>query len=299
MPVGWTWPPLKQVPARALAVPARRGALCGHLPRPADWVTGPGSLRPDPTPWDTVRQAYGFVDELAALRPRITGAGNLDRFDYWLNTFRCLHATAAVRCVWARYNETLAKVMAEKDETARKNAARDLLLPVRAELVAAFAETQRWLLESVSNPGELGTICNWQQQSLPVILTGPGADLAKLLGGELPLTAQAVANLPVTPRIFVPEVRTGIVAGESLKLTVIVLGGKPSEAALYWRSLGTGDYVKVPLTHVARGVYAVELTAAAINNDFEYYVQASLGQQKLLFPATGATLPQTVVVCGK
>ena len=271
----------------------------GHLPRPADWVTGPGSLRPDPAPKDAAMQAYQFVDELEALRKQVSGPGNLERFDYWLNTFRCLRATAALRCVWGQYNAAHAKVIAEKDEVARQKMARDFLLPARAELIAAFGETQRWLLESVSNPGELGTVCNWQQQSLPTILTGPGRELAKLLGGKLPAAAVPPANATVAPRVFVPEVRTGITAGESLKLTVIVVGGKPENAALCWRPLGTGDFAKVPLTHVARGVYSVALPADAVKNDFEYYVEASVGQRKVVFPATGADLPQSVVVCGK
>jgi len=42
-----------------------------------------------------------------------------------------------------------------------------------------------------------------------------------------------------------------------------------------------------------------QFPAAALKSDFEYYVQASLGQHKLLFPATGPALPQTVVVCAK
>ena len=64
--------------------------LDGHLPRPADWVTGPGSIRPDIRPWSQVQTEYTFVDELAALRSQIAGPGNIERFDYWLNNFRYL-----------------------------------------------------------------------------------------------------------------------------------------------------------------------------------------------------------------
>ena len=34
--------------------------LDGHLPRPADWVTGPGSISPDPRPWEQVRKRIRF-----------------------------------------------------------------------------------------------------------------------------------------------------------------------------------------------------------------------------------------------
>ena len=46
--------------------------LDGHTPRPADWVTGPGSLRPNPRPWNEVQKDYAFVAELAGLRSRIS-----------------------------------------------------------------------------------------------------------------------------------------------------------------------------------------------------------------------------------
>ena len=118
-----------------------------------------------------------------------TGPGNLERFDYWLNNFRYLRSIAEVRCVWARFNAALAKVKAEKDPQAQKKLARELALPVRKELVAAFAELHRHLLATVTNPGEMGNVCNWQQQTLPVLLTAPGQELAKLLGEDLPADA--------------------------------------------------------------------------------------------------------------
>ena len=214
--------------------------LDGHLPRPADWVTGPGSIRPDDRPWEQVRKEYAFVDEMAALRPRIAGPGNLERFDYWLNNFRYLRSIAEVRCVWARFNAAMDKVKAEKDPQAQKKLARELALPVRKELVAAFAELHQYLLATVSNSGEMGNVCNWQQQTLPVLLTAPGQELAKLLGEDLPADAMPSKQYAGQPRLFVPEVRTGIVAGETLKLTVIVLGAKPQAAELCWRPLGSG-----------------------------------------------------------
>ena len=107
--------------------------------------------------------------------------------------------------------------------------------------MAAFAELHRHLLATVTNPGEMGNVCNWQQQTLPVLLTKPGQELAKLLGEDLPADAMPSKQYAGQPRLFVPEVRTGIVAGETLKLTVIVLGAKPQAAELYWRPLGAGS----------------------------------------------------------
>ena len=270
--------------------------LDGHMPRPADWVTGPGSIAPDPRPWDQVRKEYAFVDEMEALRPLVEGPGNLERYQYWLDNFRYLRAIAEVRCVWARFNAAMEKVRAEKDPAAQKRLARDVALPIRKELVAAFAELHRHLLATVSNPGEMGNVCNWQQQTMPRLLTAPGVELAKLLGGDLPADAIPSKQYAGPPRLFVREIRTAIAAGETLKLTAIVLRPKPQSPTLYWRPLGTGSFAALPLEHVARGVYTVTLPAAAAKDDFEYYIQVAVGGGTIQFPPAGAELPQTVVV---
>lgn len=270
--------------------------LDGNLPRPADWVTGPGSIRPDSRAWSHVQTEYAFVDELAALRSQISGPGNLERFEYWLNNFRYLRAIAKVNCCWARYNEVRDKVTAEDDPQAQKQIARELALPIRVELVRAFAELHRYLLATVTTPGEMGNVSNWQQQTMPVLLTTPGQELTKWLGEELPPEAIPSADYSGEPRLFVPAVRTGIVAGESLTLSVIILGMEPETAELSVRPLGSGAFVSNPLTHVARGVYRVTLPAPSIESDFEYYVQAKRGDSSLVFPPTAPALNQTVVV---
>ncbi len=142
----------------------------------------------------------------------------------------------------------------------------------------------------------MGNVCNWQQQTLPVLLTIPGRELAKLLGEDLPADAMPSKEYAGQPRLFVPAVRTGIVSGEAFKLTVTILGGQPEEAVVCWRPLGVGQFAKTPLRHVARGVYAATLPAEAAGDDFEYYVQATVGGKPLVFPPTAPALNQTVVV---
>jgi hypothetical protein len=74
------------------------------------------------------------------------------------------------------------------------------------------------------------------------------------------------------------------------------LGEKPQTAELRWRRLGAGDYAKVPLSHVARGVYSITLSAEAVKDDFEYYVEAKVASRSLVFPPTAPAMAQTVVV---
>jgi hypothetical protein len=269
----------------------------GNLPRPSTWVGGPGGIQPDPRPWEDARREYAFVDELARLRPKLKGSGNLERFDYWLNNFRYLRGVGRVNCTWARLDQAIKRVQAEKSPEARKKLAREVALPLRKELVAELGQLQKHLLATVNTFGAMGNVTNWQQHVMPMLLEPSQKQLAKILGEELPADAMPSKQYGGPPRIFVPVVRTGLVAGEALNLQAIVLGASPREVVLHWRQMGSGDFAKVPLRHVARGVYAVTLSAAAIPGDLEYYIAVGTGSGKTLhFPATAPQLNQTVVV---
>lgn len=271
--------------------------LDGVVPRPSDWITGPGSLAPDKRDWQQVEPEYAFIEELTALRPRVQGVGDLERFDYWLNTFCQLRSMAKVRCAWGRFNETIAQAKAEKDPQKKKQLACDLGLPTRRSLLKAFQELQQYLLATVSTRGEMGTVCNWQQQTLKAVLTDPGNELAALIGKPLPSDTMPSKQYQGRPRLFASEVRTSIAAGEPFELKVVVLASQPAEeVTFYWRPLGTGTFVKMPMKHVARGVYAVALLPEVFKNDFEYYVQATADGKSLVFPATAPGVNHTVIV---
>ena len=276
-----------------------------QLPRPSDWVNGPGGIKPDPRPWEQVSTEYTFVDDLAAMRPLVKGPASLDRFDYWLNQLRYLRATAHVNCIWAKFNEAIAKTEAEKDAAARKRLGEQTAVPLRKELVAAVKEVYEYLLATVSNTGEMGTIVNWEQHLMPTLLDEPGDKLAKLM--EWPVVGyQAMevgtvldANYEGQPRMFVPEVRANIEANETLTLKVTVLDGKPArEVTVHWRPLGSGQYAAVPARHVARGVWTATLPSQVAQTDtFEYYVTALTdGGKALHFPVGAPQATQTVVV---
>jgi len=273
-----------------------------ELPRPSDWVNGPGGLKPDSQSWETVGKAYAFVDELAALRPRVKGAGNRARFDYWLDSFRYLRASGRVRCTWARYNAAIKKVQAEKDPKAQRDLATQTALPIRKQLVQDVREVYRHLLATVNTTGTMGTVANWEQHILPGLLIKPGDELSKILGKPLPPDAQPDQRYDGPTRVIVSTVRSSVTAGESLTLKVIVLSQQPpSHAALYWRTVddkGTGEFAKIPLTHVARGVYSVTFPPdGAKGMMLEYYVKVMTGDGKAVcFPATAPDLNQTVVV---
>jgi hypothetical protein len=228
-------------------------AIDCRLPEPSGWTDGPGGLGANKRPWDEVRPAYAFVADLEKLRPLVKGAGCLDRFDYWLGNFRYMMATEQLKCAWGK-----------GDKDAMK---------------AAYAEVYKCLLPTVTTPGELGTVANWEQHVLPSLKIDP----AKTYEGPM--------------RVIVPTVRTAVNAGETINLKVIILGASaPTEAAVRLRPLGAGAYTKVALAHVARGVYSARLTPP-LNTDFEYYVEATVESGRpLRWPPTAPGMNQTVVV---
>jgi len=283
-------------PEAAREIAALFTRIDGHLPRPSTWVRGPGGIKPDPHPWQEVRVQYAFVEELQRLAPRVRGPGNRQRFDYWLNQLRYLREVGHVNCLWHQYNQIIQQVKAEKDEAARRRLARQRALPARVELVRAVAEVHRLLLSTVSTPGGLGTVTNWQQHLLPDLLEKPGAELAGLLGEPLPPEAQPARDYAGPPRLFVPVVRTILVEGEPLPIKAVVLGGPAAQKAvagadartsgvrgaerpavqvtLHWRRLGSGEFAAEPMKHLARGVYQLDLPPEACKADLEYYVEA-------------------------
>lgn len=287
----------------AQAVARVFAAVDGKLPRPSDWVNGPGGIKPDGRSWGTVSKEYAFVDELAAIRPQVKGAGNLARFDFWLDSFRFMRANARVNCTWARYNTVWERIKTEKDENAKRQIACGEALPIRKELIRDVAEVYRYLLPTVDTPGALGTVTNWEQHITPVLLTKPGEELARLLGEPLPADAQPSKIYEGPARVFLPTIRSSVAAGESLTLKAVAVSRQPvSRVELSWRPMGEtskpGKFTAVPMTHIARGWYAATLPADATRGwMIEYYVRATTRDgQSIRFPATAPDVNQTVVV---
>lgn len=267
-----------------------------YLPRPSTWVDGPGGIVPDPRPWSEVEPEYAFVEELAGLRLKVTGAGHLERFDYWLNTMRYLRAVGRVNCTWARVNAAMEEVKKQENRDRQKQMAREKVLPIRRELIGQVAEVHGLLLATITTNGGMGTISNWQQHLLPGLLTKPGRELVELLGEPLSADAEPSNSHEGPARLIVPTVRTSLTSGEDLRLKVIAVGRAVSPV-LRWRPLGKGGFSEVALDHVARGVYTAKIPADRIaDSDFEYYVQASTDGAPVRFPVTAPAMNQTVVL---
>ena len=268
-----------------------------RLPRPLSRGC-PAGLRPDRRLWQQVVPEYAFVGELEKCRDQVTGAGNRERFDYWLGTMQYLRAGAKLDCAVGKFQVVMEKVKAEKDAAARKQLAAETALPAYREILAAYRDGFEHLLATVSTNGGLATVMFWEQSIFPSALGDTAQELSQVLGAPLPPDMTPSAEYTGDLRIIVPTVRTCAAAGESLHLRVILLSSEPpSDVALYHRPLGAKDvFRKLPLNHVARAVYTVSLPPLADDRGLEYYIQATVANHQVArFPATAPEMSQTVV----
>ena len=268
------------------------------LPRPNTWLYGPGAIVASREPWAQASKRYAFVDELAAWRERVQGAGNRARFDYWLNTFRYMRAVAEVACARGALDMAMEQVKAEQDAARKQELTRAGALPARVHLARAWEMMMTYLLAVTDTPGELGTIANLEQSTRCglKLVEGYDQELVAWLGKALSDTANISSRYQGEPRIIVPTQRTVVAKGETPTLKVLVLDNEPpTEARLCWRMLGQGEFKKIPLRHVARGVYEVTLPVVP-EEGAEYFVRAkTVAGQELVWPATAPTMNHTLV----
>ena len=277
-------------------------SLDGKLPCPADWVDGPGGINKDTRPWNEAQKDYAFLSKLEKLRSKVQGAGNRERYEYWLNQFQYLKIFGQISCVSSEYSKVFEQLNKEKDPTKQKQIAKNKALPIHKELLRLADGLYPYLLNTVNTTGELGTVMNWEQHNFSMFIDAPAAALKSILGEDIPDSSSFSKTYKGKVRLIVPAVRTNIEKQDSLTLQIIVLDKEPAkEATLYWREMGKGKFQAVEATHLRRGVYKVQFPAEITKYaHFEYYITAKTGGgKKLVFPATAPRLNQTVTVMEK
>jgi hypothetical protein len=242
-----------------------------------------------------MKVGYDFVDKFAALESMVHGSGHRARFSYWNHTFAYLKAMGELSCALGEYARAVNQLVGLATIPEQQNFARQNLLPLRVKAVRLLETIYDHLFATIGSPGELGTVANWEQHILPDLFIKPGDALENLLGQRLPPEAQLSAAYRGSPRLIVPSTRGCFRAGEELNVRALILSSEPVvEAALYWREMGQGDFAKVNLSSVARGVYAARWTAG--NVDLEYHVKVLLPKgDALWFPAAAPALNQTMI----
>ncbi len=272
-----------------------------NLYRTSDWHGGPGGIIISRQPWDVVQKKFDFVDSLLAIRSDISGNGNRERFDYWLNTFLFARSTARFGCVMGQIDSLLFRTKDELNESQKQKFVETNVLPLRIQAARIWEEMMFYLLQTVSTTGELGTIANLEQHNLGLlkVLNKYDSLIVRHLGRPLPQETELLMKYHGPLRIIIPTKRNLLETGEDLNLKVMLLSEVPvKDAHFCWRFIGEKEFTKMPLVHVNRGVYKVILSSEIINDrDFEYYIEiASATGGKEYFPATASKINQTVVV---
>jgi len=271
----------------------------GKVPISVDKTCPAGRLTPDPQPWLEVAPAYAFVDDLEQIRPRVSGKGNVGRFEYWLNTFKYHRSLARVRCALGAFQRVIKTVEAEKNPRAIAARAETLALPAYRDVLHAFKETHRLLLATVCTSGGFATVCEFHKTDRfwGEVVEKPATRLVKALGHPLPEDAMPSSQFDADPRLIVPTVRSQVQAGEALNVKTIILAEqRPQSAHLSWRTMGRGAWQIVPLRHVTRSTYTVELPPTQ-DETMEYSIEAEMPNgETLRWPATAPEINQTLVV---
>jgi hypothetical protein len=272
--------------------------LDGNFPATSGWIRGPGAIAVQNAPWAAHSKNFAFVELFAALRPKVKGAGCLERFDFWLNSFRTTRAMGEFACARGELNRIMQAIAKEKDPAVQRQLAKEQALPVRLRMAALAGDKVNAVLASLTNATELGTLCNIEQQSMVrlKLLKGHDAALEKILGEPLPAAAQPWQDYRGGSRLVVMNGRTALVKGEAQTLRIIALDKQPVKSIVVkCRPFGKGDWQSIEAKHVARAVWGATLPAAA--EDFEYHVVAETADgKKLAWPATAPEMNQTVVV---
>jgi hypothetical protein len=263
------------------------------FPQPATWNDGPGFIAPLHLP----SQAFDFVREMAALRQKVSGPGNLERFDYWLNTFRYMEDVAEAGAQRADLDEKMAEAFSAPTAEEKRRLAQEALA-LRLGLARAWEKMMSQLVAAASTPGELGTIANLEQHTRigQGFLTHYDQQLAQLLARPLPATASPGRAYRGPARIIVPTIRSEVAPQERLNLQIMAVDHEPvRQIQLHWRPLGQGAFHLVRARRSGRSVFHAVLPSGA--QDLEYFLSAETRSAKtLIWPATAPRLCQTVIV---
>ena len=278
-----------------------------NLPRGSMWYQGPGAIISAVNESvhviaskEEISEAFWFIEDLENLRSSLNGAGNIERFDYWLNTFRFARATALLGFILDELDEVVRITQQNEDRNDQARTIREVAFPLRLETTALWEEMVKTLLLTVSNTGEMGTIANLEQHNLGKLnILGKHDSLLTALSEQpLPASTRLTTDYDGPLRVIVPTKRTLLEDSEDLYVRARILARQPVlSATLYWRMLGDISFKRLPMMHIARGVYQVELSNDVfLPEDIEYYIHVETETEEQSWPVTAPEINHSVVV---
>jgi hypothetical protein len=267
----------------------------------SDWIRGPGGLmvNRDLADIEERLERYDFIPDLEAFRGSITGTGNLERFNYWLNAFRFNSAVLEVTHTQIEFNNIIDRIGKENNKGEKLEIATAEALPKRIELAEKWENMNRILLSFVSTSGELGTIANLEMHNIRKNgnLTGHDEYLKSILNADLSPETGVSKDYKGKTRIISTTSPSILQKEEDFYLRIRVLSESENLSGhLFYRILGGKDYATVDLKPLGSHVFEVRIPAGTLEDDFEYYVQVEAEGEKTLFPATAGNINQAVVI---
>jgi hypothetical protein len=264
-----------------------------RLPRPGDW-SGPGGIKPDTITWEKRKSDYIFVDEFEKLRGSVSGSGNKERFDYWLNNFKYLREVGKFACSVGEINRLIVKC--QKDTSFINKGMINTFINLRTRQIIEFEQIIFYLLQTLNTSGDMGTMANWQQHNYPRYIYMPGKEIEKLIRTELPEECWPSVKTLNINRIIVPTLRTNLSLNEDFRLKIIITGDHISSPKFHWKSIGKSDYNETDLKNINRSVWQVFIPAKDLHDDFEYFIDAKSSSGTITFPSTHPDKNQTIVI---
>ena len=262
-----------------------------------NWIEGPGALWiQGASPARLAR--YDFIPTLEELGKSINGPGNQERFDYWLNSFKFNKATVETALVYQEL-DSLVQQAGQKPNEEKKEFAVQQLIPKRIELAEKWTSMMNLLLAKLSTNGELGNLVNLEMHSKKRLgyLEGLDHKIESLTGEVLSEESQLSMAFQGKERLLVFTNPSALQKEDHFHIRVRVLSNASKiQGKLMWRKLGETDYLEIPLTHMARNVFEINVPVSTFGDDFEYYVEVECDENPLTYPATAKAINCSVVV---
>lgn len=267
----------------------------------SDWIRGPGALMVNREPGEIQEMIgrYEFLADLEAYQGHISGAGNLERFAYWLNSYRFNEAVLEVTLSQIELNRIVERMKKVPDLKSKQELATREALPKRIELAERWETMNRILLSFVSTNGELGTIANLEMHNIRMNgnLTGHDDYLQEVLEAELPAETRVSKNYSGKTRIIATSNLSILQKGKDYYTRIRVLSetGQVS-AKINYRRLGERKYSTLPMKRMAPHVFEVSIPGDAVPDDFEYYIEVETDKEIVKYPATAGNINNAVIV---
>ena len=262
------------------------------------WLKGPGALMIGEASQERISR-YDFIEELESYEERIQGAGNLERFNYWLNSFKFNKAMIETGLVYKELDSLMKKIQDESKSESQQSLIKNEALLKRIELVEKWTKMVSILLSKLSTNGELGNLANLEMHSNKKLgyLHGFDSKIEKIFGKPLPAEANLSKAYAGEDRVLVFTNPSVLQKADNFHIRVRVLSNALKiHGKLFWRKFGTSAYQEINLDHMARNVFEVKVPVSFFGDDFEYYIEMEAGEKTIAYPVTAKEINCSVVV---